>query len=161
MEHKIRIGQISGIPVVLDQSFVVLVFLFGFHYLRSGQPEMILCGLLIAAGGILSVLVHEFAHAWAGRVCGIATTHIELNGLGGLCYLERASSDRQQDIFISLIGPASNLALWALFHWLANWCSAGLYTLIDATNAATYAAAMQSPTYKIGWHVWLILSSIA
>lgn len=160
-ENKYPVGRIAGIPVVLDQSFIVLVLLFGWHYLKSGKPEMIIIGLFIAAGGIISILIHEFAHAWAGRVFGIGTTHIELNGLGGLCFFERSSPDRQQEAFISLIGPASNLALWALFYWLAHWTSSALYDYYDFSNPETTRTAVQAPIYQIGWHVRLIFSTLA
>lgn len=161
MDGKISAGRIRGIPVVLDQTFIVLVLLFGWHYLKSGKPEMILCGLVIAVGGVLSILIHELAHAWAGRVCGIDTTHIELNGLGGLCFLEHSARDSQQSVFISLIGPASNLALWALFYWLASWASYVINGLFDGTSAANYDAVMGSAAYRYAWHLWFVLSTIA
>lgn len=121
MDVKYVVGRISGIPIVLDMTFIFLVLFFGAGFLTVGSTGSLLMAMLVIAGGIGSVLVHELAHAWAGRICRINTTHIELNGLGGLCYLERSGHTRREEIFILLAGPASNLALWALFHWLGHW----------------------------------------
>ena len=121
MTSQHMVGRISGIPIVLDMTFILLCLFFGSSFLVIGSNASLLIAVMVMVGGVGSVLVHELAHAWAGRICGIGTTHIELNGLGGLCYLERSGRTRQEEIFILLAGPASNLALWALFHWLGHW----------------------------------------
>ena len=42
-------------------------------------------GLWLVAGLAGSIILHEMGHAWAGRYYGVRTSHIELNGMGGLC----------------------------------------------------------------------------
>ena len=78
-------------------------------------------------GLALSIIVHELAHAFAGRWYGIRTSGIEVNCCGGLCHLEKAAPNPKADIVILLAGPASNLALWAVFSGLAY----GIYELPD------------------------------
>ena len=160
MDKKYPVGQVGGIPIVLDQTFILLVLLFGFGYFKTGRPEMILAGIVIAAGGIASILVHELAHAWAGRICGIGSTHIELNGLGGLCHLERAPHSREQDTFILLAGPASNLALWALCHWLAHWGGVGVFSFLIDHSEGPGGATNGGPAFQIALQCVYILNAI-
>lgn len=121
--QQVTVGQIGSVPVVLDGSFIILVLFYGSDWFLAGTAEALVMGLVVVAGGVGSILVHELAHAWAGRICRIGTTHIELNGMGGLCYLERAGDTREQQIFILLAGPASNLAIWATCYWALYWAA--------------------------------------
>lgn len=118
MGQKFAAGRIAGIPVVIDPTLLVLIVLYGSSYFRAGPTAFFTIGVFVVLGGLASILLHELAHAWAGRICRVDPTHIELNGLGGLCYFARAPHAARDDIFITLAGPASNLALWALFHGL-------------------------------------------
>jgi stage IV sporulation protein FB len=115
MQGQAEVGRVSGIPVVLDFSFILLIVLWGYHYFTSADLATILMGLWIVGGVAASILIHELAHAFAGRRYGVGTTHVELNGLGGLCYYDRGAPSRWAQIVMSLAGPASNLALWGLF----------------------------------------------
>lgn len=151
-ENKAFIGRITGIPIVIDASLIVLVILFGGSYFRGGSPTLMLQGLCIVCGGLGSILFHELAHAWAGRLVRCEATHIELNGMGGLCYFGRARRNRIEDIFVTLAGPAANLALWALFYGL----QAGLTYFVfsqfwddttDEIKDAAYATAFYDVQY--------------
>ena len=137
--NKIPVGRIAGVPVALDYSFILLVILYGHSYFTSGSSRLMLIGVGVVIGGIGSILVHELAHAWAGRICRTEPTHIELNGMGGLCFFGRSAATAREDVFITLAGPASNLALWALFHWLGDWTSWSISGLFDDENASEIA----------------------
>lgn len=84
-----EVGRIAGILIVLDASFILLFVLFGMHYFTSGSSQAISSGPLLVTGLALSILLHELEHAFAGRLYGIGTTHIQLNGPGGLCSYDR------------------------------------------------------------------------
>ncbi len=126
-----EVGRIAGIPIILDASFILLFVIFGLHYFTSGNVQMMSYGLLLVTGLALSILLHEFGHAFAGRMYGVGTTHIELNGLGGLCYY-----DRHMPIAViprtvmALAGPAMNLILWLGCDAL----STALYAIPSATD---------------------------
>ena len=115
MNGQAQIGRISGIPVIVDYSFILLVILWGYHYFTSGNLQAILLGLWIVGGVAASILIHELAHAYAARWYGVGTTHVELNGLGGLCHYDRLAPSSTARVVMALAGPASNLALWGLF----------------------------------------------
>ena len=159
--QKYEVGRISGIPIVLDGTFIVLVLLYGYSYFTAGTLASTLMGIAIVVGGIGSILIHELAHAWAGRICRIDTSHIELNGLGGLCYLDRAAHTSRDDIFISLAGPASNLALWALFYWLGNIMAWPMMSLVVDEAPENPEEMFNTPALMLLSYSMMVLSSIA
>jgi Zn-dependent protease len=118
--YQYQMGRIGGIPIMIDVTFLVLAILWGHHFFTAGNLNGFLTGFWIVGGVTLSILLHELAHACAGRRYGVKSTQIELNGLGGLCYFDRIAPSAKADIVISLAGPATNLALWAILKGI-NW----------------------------------------
>lgn len=160
MEQKFEVGRIGPIPIVLDSSFIILLLVFGWKYFSLGTFSGTLVGLIVVVGGVGSILLHELAHAWAGRFCKVDTTHIELHGFGGFCHFARGAAEAQHDIFISLAGPASNLALWAMFHWLGVGVEGYLHHMVSA-DPGGFAKVGHTLSYGVIWHTWLALTAIA
>lgn len=121
MGAKFEMGRIAGLPIVIDISFLITMVLFFQGYFTSGNSTLMSIGFLLAVGLAISILIHEFAHAVAGHNLGVSPSHVELNGLGGLCYwagpLPQAAWRR---IVIYLVGPLSNFVLYLLFTALAD-----------------------------------------
>jgi Zn-dependent protease len=138
-----EVGRIAGIPIVLDASFILLFVLFGMHYFTSGSSQAISYGLLLVTGLALSILLHELGHAFAGRLYGIGTTHIELNGLGGLCYYDRhmpiAAIPRT---VMALAGPAVNLVLWLVCDGASTFLMSMPSATEDVTSAVRFASLL-------------------
>jgi Zn-dependent protease len=110
---RMELGRIAGIPIYLDMLFVLVVAVFGWRYFTSGDMQLVSLGLVIVAGVLVSILLHELGHAFAGRLFGVRTREIELTGLGGVARfanaLPRSAFARS---LIYLAGPAVNLVLW-------------------------------------------------
>lgn len=120
MSH-IQLGRIAGIPIYLDMFFVLVLLIFTHGYFTSGDSQLMSAGLVIVAGLVLSILLHELGHAFAARAFKIGTHHIELSGLGGLAQFERSLPNSvliQTVVFLA--GPAVNLALSYGFEALAG-----------------------------------------
>ena len=121
MGAKFEMGRIAGLPIIVDVSFFVTMVLFFQGYFTSGNSTQMSIGFLLVVGLAVSILIHEFAHAIAGHNLGVSPSHVELNGLGGLCYwagpLPKAAWRR---IVIYLIGPFSNFILYLLFTALGE-----------------------------------------
>lgn len=113
MFTRVEIGRIAGIAIYLDMLFVLVVMVFCYPYFTSGNTQLMSAGLVIVAGLLLSILLHELGHAFAGRLFGAHVSHIELTGLGGIAHFERSlpRSALQRSV-IYLAGPAMNLVLW-------------------------------------------------
>lgn len=121
MFSQVELGRIAGIPVVLDMMFVLILIVFSYPYFTSGDAQDMSAGLVIIAGIVLSILLHELGHAMAGRLFGARVTHIALTALGGVAQFERSLP---KSVFartvIYLAGPAANLLLWLGFDALSR-----------------------------------------
>ncbi len=138
MGAKFEIGRIAGLPIFIDMSFIILIVLWGGSYFTSGNVTAMSVGFLLVVGLALSILLHELAHAVVGSSLGVRPSHVELNGLGGLCYW--ASPMRREAwrrIAISLAGPAANLALYYFFSALV-----GLPAVADNRFVASIAISL-------------------
>lgn len=121
MSTRMELGRIAGIPIYLDMFFVLVLMLFTYPYFTRGDTQLFSVGLIIVAGLLLSILLHELGHAFAGRLFNVRTQEIELTGLGGVARfatsLPRSAFARS---LIYLAGPAVNLALWFACDALAG-----------------------------------------
>ena len=120
MFSRMEIGRIGGIPIYLDMMFVLVLLFFTFRYFTSGNTQLISAGFIIVVGLLLSILLHELGHAFAGRLFNARVSYIELTGIGGVAHFERSlpRSAFARSI-IALAGPAVNLGLWLGLDWLA------------------------------------------
>lgn len=131
MFTRIEIGRIAGIPIYLDMMFVLVLLIFSFPYFTAGSTQMMSAGFIIVIGLMLSILLHELGHAFAGRLFGAHVSHIELTGLGGIAQFERslpASVFARSVIYLA--GPAANLVLWLGLGALANQAADSGYLML-------------------------------
>lgn len=61
-----------------------------------------------------SVLIHELAHYWTARLFNIQTNEITLLPTGGISSYEKFPKSPNEELLISLSGPAVNLAIAGL-----------------------------------------------
>jgi Zn-dependent protease len=108
-----EIGRIAGIAIYLDMMFVLVLLFFTYPYFTSGNTQMMSAGFIVVVGLLLSILLHELGHAFAGRLFKARVSHIDLTGIGGVAHFERslpASAFARTVIYLA--GPAVNLGLW-------------------------------------------------
>ena len=113
MFSRMELGRIAGIPIYLDMFFVLVLVLFTYPYFTSGNTQLMSAGFIIVVGLLLSILLHELGHAFAGRLFNAHVSHIDLTGIGGVAHFERslpASAFARSVIYLA--GPAVNLGLW-------------------------------------------------
>ncbi|RKT78053.1 Zn-dependent protease [Terracoccus luteus] len=123
--HGWRIGRVGGTPVYIARSWPVIVVVL----LAVVAPTLTSSGrslgfaLLVAAcTGILllvSVLVHEAAHALAARARGHAVDRIVADVWGGHTVYDSTSVTPVTTAIVAAVGPLSNLVL-ALLSWLVQ-----------------------------------------
>jgi Zn-dependent protease len=110
---KYTLATIGGVPLVIDASLVLLVALWLMPDVQSGSVLRLSMGGLVLMGVLFSILLHELAHSAAGRYFGVATSHIELNAMGGLCfYAGLMPRSCWQRIVMILAGPAMTWLVW-------------------------------------------------
>ncbi len=112
MNTRLELGSIAGIPISLDMFFMLILFIFSYPYFTSGDSQMMSMGLLIIAGIVASILLHELGHAVAAWAFKVRVQQIDLTGLGGVIQfgssLPKGGFKRAA---IYLAGPAVNFAL--------------------------------------------------
>jgi Zn-dependent protease len=114
----IRLGRIAGIPVILAYSWFVIaaftVIVYG-PVLLQRNPAFGMTAYYVAFAYalllLISVLVHELAHALTAKVYGWPTQKIVLNLWGGHTQFENFTATPARSVIVALAGPAANLVL--------------------------------------------------
>lgn len=132
MKTSFKIGTISGIPVKLHISLIIIVGLIAWsvganlyqitEFLGVSPPpvspgtESYLLGGVIAVGLFVSVLAHELAHSIMAQKLGIKIEEITLWIFGGVSNLEEIPREPGREIKISIVGPGASLLLGVLLY---------------------------------------------
>ncbi len=116
----IPLGRIAGVPVILAYSWFVIaaftVIVYG-PVLAQRNPALGISAYYVAFAYalllLISVLVHELAHALTARIYGWPTQKIVLNLWGGHTQFENFTATPARSVIVALAGPAANLVLAA------------------------------------------------
>ena len=107
-----KLGRTFGIPLYIHWSFWLLPL---WVVLATGAQGVELArNLVILAGLFGCVVLHELGHALTARAYGIGTRSITLYPIGGVARLERLAEKPSQELWITVAGPAVNLAIATL-----------------------------------------------
>lgn len=119
-----RIGSLSGIPVYLGRSWVLvallLVALFGPTVQRL-LPTLGWWGYVVALAFavllLISVLAHEAAHALVAQRVGFGVSRIVADFWGGHTAHDGAGGTPGRSAAVAVVGPLANAVLAALGWW--------------------------------------------
>jgi Zn-dependent proteases len=108
---SLPLGSWFGIRVNVHWSVLIIAMLLGASLAN-------LVGVLPAIVGVvsflLSILVHEFAHALTARRFGVGTQSIQLWALGGVARLDRESPTARAEGWIAAAGPIASVVVAVL-----------------------------------------------
>ena len=110
----LRLGSLAGIPIYLGTSWFILaaviVLVTGSNLsLLGGQGYAV--GLAFAISLLLSVLLHEIAHALVARWRGLEVQAIHATLMGGHTAIEPSGRSPGTTALVAAAGPLANLAL--------------------------------------------------
>jgi Zn-dependent protease len=128
-KEGITLGRVAGVPVILAYSwFIVAAFIVLVYgpQLVGRFPEIGFAAYIVALAYavllLLSVLVHELAHALSARAFHWPTAKIVLTLWGGHTQFGNFSGTPGRSLAVALAGPAANFLLagagyltWPLF----------------------------------------------
>jgi len=125
----IRLGRPFGVPLLLAPSWflfaAVIVWIFGPVVGRQvAGPAAYLVAFSYALLLLVSVLVHEIAHALAARSVGMRVTGIVLNVWGGHTSFREEANGPGRSFFVAIVGPVAN-AVIAVLAWQGSQALAG------------------------------------
>ena len=120
----VSVGRLLGIPIRLDWSWMPMLPLYAWAiagvYLPSYAPGLGIATLWVygAATAILlvvSVLIHELAHAVVARSEGLEIEDITLHFFGGMARMSGEPPTPRAEFRIAVVGPGASFALGVLF----------------------------------------------
>lgn len=129
MRATLGLGRWFGIPVAANIGVLVIILLVGsglaFGVLPTQFPEWtmptsLLVGLAAALLLVLSIVVHELAHALVARAKGVQIDGITLWLLGGVAQMRSEPTSPRDELQISGIGPIASLALGLVFGLISG-----------------------------------------
>lgn len=116
------IARVGGVPVQIGASWLILAAVITF-VVGSGAPERgalaYALGVAYAVSLLVSVLVHEGAHAATARALGLPVHRVVADLWGGHTAYDPRLSTPGKAALIAVVGPISNLVLAAL-AWVAS-----------------------------------------
>lgn len=112
MQWSWKVAEISGIRVSVHATFLLLVAWFAIAYwFEVGSVARVVSGVALLLLLFGCVLLHELGHALTAQKFGLTTHEITLLPIGGIARLERLPDDPMQSLWITLAGPAVNIAI--------------------------------------------------
>ncbi|HEU0019909.1 MAG TPA: site-2 protease family protein [Thermoleophilaceae bacterium] len=140
---SIQFARVFGIRIGVDPSWFFVLFLIIWslsgYYQDEGDFSNSTAFVLAAASALLfflSVLLHEFGHAFEARRSGIGITGIDLWMFGGVAKMERDSKNAGEEFRVAIAGPVVTLLI-AVLCWAV--CAAAL-----GTDAASKAVSLNA-----------------
>lgn len=139
-----RVGSLAGVPVYLGRSWLVILVVIALVFgpvVRQVVPALGTAAYLVAGGFavllLLSVLVHEGAHALVGRACGYRVNRIVADFWGGHTTYDSTDSTPGRSALVAIAGPLANGLLAGLAWLLLQVLPGGVPWLVAV--AFTYA----------------------
>lgn len=114
----IPLGRIAGVPVILAYSWFIIAAFTVIAYgpvLQANNPALGVQAYYVAFAYalllLISVLVHELAHALTAKIFGWPTQKIVLTLWGGHTQFESFTASPGRSVLVALAGPAANFVL--------------------------------------------------
>ncbi|KXB08175.1 hypothetical protein AKJ56_01710 [candidate division MSBL1 archaeon SCGC-AAA382N08] len=126
MNGSLKIGEVSGIPIKLHFTLIVIIALItwsiganlegfanwlGIEVVISPGLQSYALGAIMASGLFFSVFIHEMAHSIIAQRMGIKVEEISLWILGGIANIGEIPKDPDSEIRMSVAGPLASLGI--------------------------------------------------
>jgi Zn-dependent protease/predicted transcriptional regulator len=127
MGSSIKLGHVFGIEIGIHWSWIFIfgvvtwsfaTSIFGDFYPEWTEAQRWIGGAFVALIFFLSVLAHELSHAVVSNRNGLPVKTITLFVFGGVANLTKEPDAPGLEFRIAIVGPATSLALGALFAGL-------------------------------------------
>ena len=110
MKWSISAGRIFGIKLRIHLTFFLLPLFVFFSDIKEGFGQAGLSVLFVCAI-FACVVIHELSHSLVARHFGREPKSITLLPIGGVAAIDMMPTKPSQEIVISIVGPATNIAI--------------------------------------------------
>lgn len=123
MRGSVRVGRLGGVPLELHWSAGIGVVLLGLLLATAALPGLApgrsaagyaLAGACAAVGLLVSLVLHETAHAVVARRNGLRVRRVTIWLLGGVSELQDTPRTPGVEVRVSVVGPLTSVALGVL-----------------------------------------------
>jgi Zn-dependent protease len=149
----------KGIQVRLHWSFIALPLYVGWSAFNEGLPwDQVGLRLLMVAIVFACVVLHEYGHALTARRFGVGTRDITLLPIGGVASLERMPEEPRHEFWITVAGPAVNLAIALVAIVLM--AALGLTSYFTDLLIGGASMGTNALLFLAGINIWLFLFNL-
>jgi len=129
MRGAFKIGKIAGIEIGVHYSWIFAFILFAWIFASGTFPAVIknqtqtvywICGIIMALGIFISVLLHELCHSLVAIRKGMKVSSIVFFIFGGVSNIESEPKTAGVEFLMAGAGPLSSFVLAAIFLGLAS-----------------------------------------
>jgi len=133
LKYSIRLLRIVGIDIGVHYTWLFIFSLVTWSLAEGYFPQVYegwetstywIAGVVGGLMLFVSVLLHELAHSLVARARGMSVSSITLFLFGGVSNLAEEPKKPSIEFFMSILGPASSLALagvfWGLFQLVGD-----------------------------------------
>jgi len=115
VKRAIKLKSLGGITINIHWTFLILLaWVIAANTVQGLTWDKILWSFIFIMLIFLSVLLHELGHLLVAKHFNILTKEITLLPTGGISYYENFPKTSKEELLISLVGPAINLAIAGL-----------------------------------------------
>lgn len=112
MRWSLHLFTVRGIKIYLHYTFVLLLAWLGYvYYAQTGDPMMIVRGVLLGLILFALIVLHELGHSLTGQKFGIETKDIILLPIGGMSRMSQLPENPVHEFIIAVAGPLVNVVL--------------------------------------------------
>src|ERR1039458_4191029 len=125
MRGSFKLGRIAGIEIGIHYTWIFAFILFTWLFAGSVFPSLFpgwssstywVMGASISILLFVSVLIHELCHSFVAKSRGMKVSSIVLFIFGGVSNIEAEPEKAWTEFIMAGAGPASSLALGAIFY---------------------------------------------
>lgn len=119
MQHSLRVARIGGIDVHLNWTwllaFIFMAWPLGAYFEGSFPQWSPLTAYAVGGACVIllfvTVLIHELAHSFTARACGLPVKDIYLFIFGGVSNMTREPQTPKVELLVAAAGPLASLIL--------------------------------------------------
>lgn len=134
MRSGFRIGELFGIQIRVDWSWLVIFFLVSWNLstslgaAHSNWNVALRWGVAIIAALLffVSVLAHELAHSLVAKSQGMTVRSIRLHLFGGVSNIQREPDSPKSEFVMAILGPVTSLVIGGLLLLMVGLLSSPL-----------------------------------